>query len=219
MALLGLNTDEKYLKAKDKAKENMLLSARITKYLQRMNLKGYYRYLNNIDADGTFEEYNENSLSGVNDKQVLDDTNDTHYDEKWMGYYSNAQIKLLENKYNRYLEDFGLNDYSAEDYAMKIAKASLAADVAQEKYARGKIDIRELRDAIAIFDNLSKSAEFAKSKQRDEISAGLGTFGEMILALEQDKELKKNKVIFPKDDIDKIIEHYAHIATAVGKQL
>lgn len=109
-----------------------------------------------------------------------------------------------------------LDNENLRDYARKVAKASLEADIAYDKKRSGKISSSELKEAQLMFDNLSKSAEFAACKRRSSDAGGLGSFGELIAKLENTGMLQSVTVQFPEDDVDRIIEDYRHILAAVG---
>ena len=64
---------------------------------------------------------------------------------------------------------------TCSDYARKAAKASLDADIKYNRMRQGKASVAEWEKAQAIFDNLSKSANFAACKRKPGDMAGLGS--------------------------------------------
>jgi len=72
------------------------------------------------------------------------------------------------------------------------------------------------KEAQAIFDNLSKSANFAACKRKPGDSAGLGALGLIVQKIEGAGALQTTKVTFAKDDIDRIIADFRHTVAAIG---
>ena len=183
-------------------------------FLSMMNLEGIYRYASNQSEARGYPDY----VADVGEKSVSNDLYDDEliYSREWNGLYSRREIQYL-NDYYRHLEnDFVLDNENLRDYARKVAKASLEADLAYDKKRNGKIGSSELKEAQLMFDNLRKSAEFAACKRRVNEAGGLGSFGELIAKLESSGILQAVTVQFPEDDVDRIIADYRHILTAVG---
>lgn len=74
----------------------------------------------------------------------------------------------------------------------------------------------EWEKAQAIFDNLSKSANFAACRRKPGDSMGLGSLGAIIQKIEQSGELDLAQDSFPADEIDAIINDFRHITAAIG---
>lgn len=81
---------------------------------------------------------------------------------------------------------------------------------------QGLASVSDWKEAQSIFDNLSKSANFAACRRRAGDSAGLGSLGQIVARIEQMGELQTPKVKFPPDDIDKILQDFLHVISAVG---
>lgn len=81
---------------------------------------------------------------------------------------------------------------------------------------QGQVSVAEWEKAQAIFDNLSKSANFAACKRRPGDMAGLGSLGAIVARIEQAGELDTPQATFPADDIDRIIDDFRHITAAIG---
>ena len=67
-----------------------------------------------------------------------------------------------------------------------------------------------------MFDNLSKSSNFAACRRKPGESSGLGNLGEIILRVELSGALNENPYNFPEDQIDQIIHDFEHTLVAVG---
>ena len=83
---------------------------------------------------------------------------------------------------------------------------------------RGEISAGDYKEAQKIFDDLSKSSNFAACRRKPGESSGLGSLGEIILRLETSGELNVQGVTFEPDDIDKIIADFRHTLTAAGAE-
>lgn len=144
------------------------------------------------------------------------DPNKRSYNRKWGGFFTNEEIEALEDIYSQYEEDFVLDNVNIRDYARKVAKASLNADIAEDKMRRGQLSAGEYKEAQRIFDDLSKSSNFAACKRKPGEASGMGSLGEIIMRLEVSGVLNTNGFTFPEDDIDKVVNDYRHTLRAVG---
>lgn len=81
---------------------------------------------------------------------------------------------------------------------------------------QGQASIGDWKEAQAIFDNLSKSANFAACKRKPGDMAGLGSLGAIVAKVEMSGELDTPQATFPPDDIDRIIADFRHTIAAVG---
>ena len=97
------------------------------------------------------------------------------YSKVWNGYYTQREIDYLDEYYAQLEEGFVLDNQNIRDYARKAAKASLDADIKYNRMRQGKASVAEWEKAQAIFDNLSKSANFAACKRKPGDMAGLGS--------------------------------------------
>jgi hypothetical protein len=140
------------------------------------------------------------------------------YSERWRGHYSARQLEALDAIYARYAEDFVLDTVNVQDYARKAAKASLNADIAEDKFRRGHGSLQEYRDAQKIFDDLSKSSNFAACKRKPGETSGIGSLGEIILRIESGGALLSEGVKLPEDDIDRVLADFRHTLAATGLQ-
>lgn len=145
-----------------------------------------------------------------------EDSAQLKYNKEWRGYFTDEQVEALEDIYAKYEEDFVLDNVNIKDYARKVAKASLNADIAEDRMRRGKISAGEYKEAQKIFDDLSKSSNFAACRRKPGESSGMGSLGEIIMRLEVAGELKENGFTFPEDDVDLIIKDFRHTLRSVG---
>ena len=188
----------------------------VRQFFSMMNMVNNYRYIDNIDKKGIYIEEKEAEKEsarlgdeGLEDAQMI-------YSPKWRGTYSKAEIAAMETAYDRYVKDFPIDTVAAEDYTIKTIKASMNADIAADRYKRGEIPLAEYKAAMQVYDDLSKSQNFAASSRKAGDTTGLGTLGEIIYRLELEGALNERKVTFPPDDVDKIIADFRHTDIAIG---
>ena len=116
----------------------------------------------------------------------------------------------METYYNDLRTDFKIVTRNHQDYARKIAKASLAMDRAYDDMIKGvqgsDTRYKNLKDT---FDQLSKSAQFAEDK-RGANEVGLGCFGVTFDKVEKRQWIPKHDPI-NKDDYDKMLDAFSTI--------
>lgn len=138
------------------------------------------------------------------------------YSAKWNGNFTKREIAFLDDYYAHIEEGFALDNINLESYSQMVAKAKLHADNSYNKFRRGEISSKEYKEALDMFDTLSKSANFAACKRKPGDTPGLGSFGELVYKIEITGALQENYVEWPKDEVDRLIEEQRHIATALG---
>ena len=84
---------------------------------------------------------------------------------------------------------------------------------------RGQGTPTDYKEAQKIFDDLSKSSNFAACRRKPGESSGMGSLGEIILRLETQGYLDENPYTFPDDDVDKVVQAYKYTLQAVGMEL
>lgn len=216
-ALYVLASNKEYTTTGVKARKEKLLNETTCRQLfSLMNRSGYYKYVDNIGIDGVYNpaiesldempEADPQTPSGVVEKRF--------YSKVWHGTYTASEIEELDEKYAGLEEDFVLDNENIRDYARKVAKASLDADIAIENYRRGLISSKERNEALDQFDKLSKAANFAACRRKPGDSSGLGALGEITLRLEMQGALTENCYTFPADEITKATEALYHTIKA-----
>ncbi|MDO4354995.1 MAG: hypothetical protein Q4E13_00625 [Clostridia bacterium] len=183
-----------------------------------MNLGNVYQYSANIDTEGSYREFDPKSKAGTvtrDDTGAFLDEGDLIYSRVWNGLYTQREIDYLDDYYAHLEEGFVLDNQNIQDYARKVAKA-LDADIKYSKMRHGQASVAEWEKAQAIFDNLSKSANFAACKRKPGDMAGLGSLGAIVAKIEMSGELDAPMAEFPPDDIDKIIADFRHTVASVG---
>lgn len=138
------------------------------------------------------------------------------YSEAFNGYFKPDELKYLETYYTNLESDFDLDTENLRDYARKLAKASMLADRAQDNYAAGRCDLSVVKDALAQFDMLSKSANFAACKRKPGEAGGLGSWAELTYKLETTGHPCTRKIEWEQDDVDRTIAEFKYIVEALG---
>ena len=212
-AAYDLNNNKVYLNPmtppEKKKEEETLAQARA--FLVVKNMPYAYEYVENIHvADVTRDEVVH---------EFTDERNKPYYDKVWQGWFTPEQVEWMEEKYAQYSEDFVLDNVNMQDYTRKVIKASLNADLAEDRMRRNQGSPDEYMKAQKIFDDLSKSSNFAACRRKPGESTGLGSLGEIILKLETQGYLDENPYTFPDDDIDKVIQAYKYTLEAIGMDI
>ena len=195
----------------EKQKEESLATARA--FLVLKNMPYAYEYEENLrvaDVDETRD---------MVAHEFTSEENKPYYDTVWQGLFTPEQVAWMNEKYQQYAEDFVLDNVNMQDYTRKVIKASLNADLAEDRMRRGQGTPDEYAKAQKIFDDLSKSSNFAACRRKPGDSAGLGSLGEIALKLETMGFLDTNPYIFPDDDVDKVINAYRYTLEAIGMEL
>lgn len=178
-----------------------------------MHMISYYKYVDN-GLDGKTLSYQEAKEQGkiVEEKDPMIKI----YSEAFNGYFKPDELKYLETYYASLEKDFDLDTENLRDYARKLAKASMLADKAQDNYAAGRCDFSVVKDALAQFDMLSKSANFAACKRKPGDAGGMGSWAELTYKLETSGHPCTRKIEWEKDDVDRTIEEFKYIVEALG---
>lgn len=212
-AAYDLNNDRTYMNpmTSPERKKEIADAAQAKAFLSIKNVNYAYEYEENIHV-----------VDATEDKIVHDFTEDQkkpYYDKVWQGWFTEDQVAWMEEKYAQYSEDFVLDNVNMQDYTRKVIKASLNADLAEDRMRRGQGTPDEYMKAQKIFDDLSKSSNFAACRRKPGESTGMGSLGEIILKLETQGYLDENPYTFPDDDIDKVIQAYKYTLESIGMDI
>ena len=178
-----------------------------------MNANYAYEYEENLRVNVS------NSTRDMVTHEFSDPDDKPRYDTTWRGWFTPTEIQMLEQIYSQYEQDFVLDNVNIQDYARKVTKASLNADIAEDKMRRGQITAKEYKEAQQIFDDLSKSSNFAACRRKPGENTGMGSLGDIILRLETDGFMNDNPYTFPDDDVDKVVNDFLHTVQAIGADL
>ena len=202
--------NQTYVKASDSRKKMLL--ERLTCQAIPGIMQTQYKYQDNT-KNGTLT-YEEAKNAGILLEEP--DPEVKTYSSKFDGYFTKKDLEYLENYYNRLEEDFNFDDESRRDYAKKVCKSSLQADKAQDMYSDGKCEFSDVKDALSLFDMLSKSADFAACKRKTGETNGLSSWSETTYKLETTGHTMQRKIEWEQDDVDKVITSLKHIVQSLG---
>lgn len=144
------------------------------------------------------------------------DDNVKTFSEDFNGYFKPSELKYLREYYLGLDHDFDLSDTNQIDMAKKLAKASLQADKVQDDYMAGRCSLADVKDAMALFDLLSKSGNFAASKRKQDGDSTLTSWAETTYILETTGHPCTRQIEWPKDDVDKTIDEFRHIVESLS---
>lgn len=212
-AAYDLNNNKVYLNpmTPPEKKKELETLAQARAFLVVKNMSYAYEYEENLRvADETREAVVH---------EYTDEDDKPYYDKVWQGWFTKDQVEWMEEKYAQYAEDFVLDNVNMQDYTRKVIKASLNADLAEDRMRRGQGTPDEYMKAQKIFDDLSKSSNFAACRRKPGESTGMGSLGEIILKLETQGYLDENPYTFPDDDIDKVIQAYKYTLESIGMDI
>lgn len=136
------------------------------------------------------------------------------YSDKWMGNYSESDIKKLDHYYESLENDYNIVTENHRDYARKISKASLQMDKTFDDMMNG-VDGADKRydNATKAFDLLSKSAKFSEST-RSVNDVGASSFSKVAAMVESHNWIPEHKPL-KKDTIDEMIDYLSTITKSL----
>lgn len=206
-----LTMNKTYQSANAERKQALEDRFAVREMLGLMNKVSYYRYY-----DPGSETYEAAIASGRFD--VVETPSDPKsktkvYSPTFNGSFTEADLAYLTKFYN----DMGgddIDDAFDRDSVIKLAKASLAVDKAQDDYNAGRCDIQTVSNAISAQQLLAKSLNITAVQKKAKDTTHRTSWSEWSRSLVE-KEIYAPKIEWPKDDIDRILEQYQHILVAV----
>lgn len=205
-----LKNDIEYNSLKEKERESYFNQRVVNTYFSRMNQTQYYKLVDvdiekiikNDNQDMEEEDFDDEPVKRKKEKKI--------YSEKWGGTFSTSDLQWLEEQFIKMNNDYELKTEIDLQYASNVAISGLIVRKMREEYLNGVTGAdKRYKDAIATYDSLCTSAKFNQKTRTENAASGLGSFGETWKMLEE-MGFAPVKVTFPKDDVDKILEEYAH---------
>ena len=201
-----------YIKAVGQRKQMMLERAAIQ--IVPSMLGRYYRFIEGDDKNRS--SYADAIINGELDIPDDENPNERSYSEFFNGNFTKRELEYLNSYYKKLEEDFTFSDENIRDYAKKLAKQSLIADKAQDDFNNGRCSFDVVKDAIAEFDRLSKSGNFAACRKDKNAKRGLTSWAETTMFLETNGYCLKKPVDLDTDSIDQCIMSLRHTIEAIG---
>ena len=145
---------------------------------------------------------------------VKEESDPLQYSDKWMGKYTEADIKKLDHYYDGLERDYKIITENHRDYARKIAKASLQMDKTFDDMMNGVEGAdKRYENATKAFDTLSKSAKFSEST-RSVNDVGISSFSKVAAMVEAHNWIPTHKPL-DKDTIDEMIDYLSTITKSL----
>lgn len=155
----------------------------------------------------------DNAVS-ANETTLISNDEPLIYSDKWMGNYSESDIKKLDHYYESLENDYNIVTENHRDYARKIAKASLQMDKTFDDMMNGVEGAdKRYENATKAFDTLSKSAKFSEST-RSVNDVGASSFSKVAAMVESHNWIPEHKPL-KKDTIDEMIDYLSTITKSV----
>lgn len=204
--MLKQNRDKNFL---DSEKEGFLHSQNMTTKDKNELVDKYFEgeNISNINSM-SLRKMGEKTKSGSTQIEPL------KYSDRWMGNYTESDIKKLDHYYDSLESDYNIVTENHRDYARKIAKASLQMDKTFDDMMNG-VDGADKRyeNATKAFDMLSKSAKFSEST-RSVNDVGASSFSKVAAMVEAHNWISEHKPL-KKDVIDEMIDYLSTITKSV----
>lgn len=176
-------------------------------YLGKINT-AYKKKYDGWTFDDSVYELSEQEKVSPKVQEALDEI--PVWSDEWQGDYTKSELDYLNNYYQGLQNDFKIVTTNHKDYAKKIAKASLAMDMAYQDMLKGKDKADAAYEkATRNFDMLSKSAQFAES-QRGANDVALGCFGRIFDAVEKHNWIP-SYIPTDEDMYDKLLKQFSNI--------
>lgn len=182
------------------------------RYITRINKLQKYKSYHWADSvfDFSEEALAQEDLSDMAKKYIEEKT---VWSDEWYGNYSPTELKYLNEYYESLKKDFKIVTRNHQDYARKIAQASLAMNKAYDTMLQlgDKESADKYKLAASTFDSLSKSAQFSESS-RSANDVSLGSFGVVFDRVERHEWVPEYKPAKDEEDVyDKLIRQFSNI--------
>lgn len=167
--------------------------------------------------DSNANDYDEAKEAGmiVEGSTKPKDKNLKVYNEFFNGEFKQFEIEYLEKYYKGLQQDFDLSDVSLMDNAKKLAKASLLADKVQNDYMAGRCSLQDVKDAVAQYDLLMKTGNFAACKRKPGDKNTLNNWAETTMYCETHGYPCVKKLDWEKDVVDMAIDSLNYIVESI----
>lgn len=213
-AELALNAKATYQNAFEDTKKSILDRLTCQKMIKSMQIN--YKFEDH-SKDINVQTYQEAKEDGqiTEEKPETKDPDIKTYSEEFNGYFKPDELRYLREYYDGLARDFNLSDTNLIDTAKKLAKASLQADRVQDKYMAGQAPLQDVKDAMSLFDLLSKSGNFSASKRKEEDKATENSFSEITAYCETHGHPCIKKIEWEKDVVDQTIDSFYYLTQSM----
>ena len=216
----SLSTNTEYLAAGTSKKRRTEIEEAVTcsSFFSVMNLRTFYGYVDNVGDASEYVEYDPNAPmitleDGSSDTPQREQQN---FSREWNGWYTPTELDYLDSYYSKLDEEFLLDNISIQDYARKVCRASLEADLKFNRMRRGECTHKEWQETQKAFDEMSKSANFAACQRKGEANAGMTSISEIMDLIEIEGMIEKVDVVWEQDHIDLVCADFRYTDVAVS---
>ncbi|MGV2885473.1 hypothetical protein [Paenibacillus taichungensis] len=165
------------------------------------------QYIKHIASFHGSKTFLDSEFSGDHNQE--EDDCESGFSEKWRGKYSIDDINFLNGYLDGLMNDFKIINTSHLDYAKKISKASLHMDKCFEEMQNGESGAdKKYETSKKIFDDLSKSANFAESSRSKDNASG--SLSKIVDTVENGTYVYQH-VPFEQDLYDRLLENQKHV--------
>lgn len=177
----------------------------------------YYKYEDPTRISGatSYEEAVERGEVELNDSG-----DKPEWSDEWYGEYTKRDLEWLNDYYQRLKHDNQGDELEFDAYMEEavhnIAVQTLILKKLQMDYRSGRGSLSDVKDAQAVLDMLTKSANLAACKRKPKAEQQMLSVGEIALYLETHGHPCTRKIEWEPDDIDMSIAELHHIVRAVG---
>ena len=208
-----LNNNPVYQKSGEDRRHMLLEKMTAGQIPAVMNMKLYYKYIDTEKSGST--SYAEAKANGEIPESK--DPEEKKFNEFFFGYFTDREIKYLEDYYHQMEDDgFVFDNENLRDYAREVCLSSLQVKKLRMDYNAGRCTLADLKDAINTFDTLSKSSNLAACKRKAGETNGLTSWAETTMKLESTGHTMQRKIEWEKDDVDRVIDNYRHLVRSLG---
>jgi hypothetical protein len=211
-----LKNDAEYNSLTKIQQEKIFNEKTVNSYFSQMNQTNWYLYVSNENQENIKTEpiEVENDIE-IESEPVKKSNSKKVYSSKWGGTFSEEELNYLEEQYLGFQNDYELKTKNDHEYAMNAAYSGLIVRKTREEYFTGVAGAdKRYKEAVATYDSICTSAKFNQKTRTENSATGLGSYGETWKILEE-MGFQPVKVTFPRDDVDKILEEYAHSHVAL----
>lgn len=214
--LLANNEEWLSKKTSQKKKDEIEQKYMVASFFSAINNQAVYRYVENEDETGRRPYIPESTVGTMMESDKAREDEEMVWSDEWGGLYQRRELRYLNDYYARLQDEFVLDNVNREDYARRVAMASLDANNKYQKMRQGTGTAEDWQKAQSVFDTMSKSASFAESQRKEVANTSMNALSTIIMDIELNHHNECPKVKFEKDDIDLILRDFGFTGEAIS---
>lgn len=213
----AFSTDEERTKEQQEA----LQRAAALRYFQQMNLRAYYGFQRHIMPEQQSAAIqNAQGRNYIPGDDIAEHSYHTQmiYSAKWGGYFSQAALDQLDALYKELEESYPLDTVDDRISAKEYARITVQAEQAFQQFQSG--DAEALKQYNTLLDRrqkISNDSQFTKkTRPKESVDENDLLLGMLTKRLEAEGLLLRPTRVFPKDELDVLLEETRHLAACLG---